>query len=59
LIPVTHPADRQALADLLTALEMTVVYPDAEHLAMAREELLKNSGPWVNDGATYSPAEDA
>jgi hypothetical protein len=55
LIPVTDPAERQALMDLLYALEWAAPEPTAEVLLAARQLLLKNSGDWVYQGATYSP----
>jgi hypothetical protein len=55
VIPVTHPAERQALADLLTSLEMTIRYPDAEESARAREQLLRDAGAWVYEGPVFEP----
>jgi len=52
VIPVTHPAERQALADLLTSLEMTIKYPDAEETARARA-LLRNAAAWVHEGPLF------
>jgi hypothetical protein len=53
VIPVTHPAERQALADLLTQLEMCAPTPTDAALREAREALLANAGEWVNEGPIY------
>lgn len=53
VVPVTHPADRQALADLLTALEMCGPDPSDGELEAARTSLLRNSGEWVHRGIDY------
>jgi hypothetical protein len=43
------PAERQGLADLLTALEMTVAKGTEDELREARSELLKSAGDWTRD----------
>jgi len=53
VIPVTHPADRQALADLLFALEEASVPPTADTLELARKQLLVHGGQWTHDGPTW------
>jgi hypothetical protein len=53
VIRVTHPAERQALADLLSALEGTVTEADATALEQAREQLTRASGDWIRQGPTY------
>ncbi len=58
VIPVTHPAERQALADLLTALEGSVVPPTDAGLEAARELLLQSHGPWVHEGPHFEPESD-
>ena len=58
VIPVTHPADRQALADLLTALEWAVVPPDEMALARARELLTQTPADWRDRGPTYHADAD-
>lgn len=55
-IPVTHPAERQALADLLNCLESTVEAPDPAGLDAARKHILRDSGTWVNEGPIYKPS---
>jgi hypothetical protein len=58
VIPVTHPAERQALADLLTALESAAVYPDAAAREQASELLTRASGDWIRRGPVYRPTTD-
>jgi len=53
-IPVTDPSERQALADLLTQLELSVGEPAEEILLAARKLLLGAAGDWVYDGESYS-----
>lgn len=53
-IPVTDPSERQALADLLTRLEVVVGEVPVPELAAARTALLEAAGDWVNGGATFS-----
>lgn len=53
VVPVTHPADRQALADLLFALEWAAVPPDETALARARELLTQTPADWREQGPTY------
>ena len=55
VIPVTHASDRQALADLLFALENGVVQPGAVELERARELLTRDSGDWIYKGPIYRP----
>lgn len=52
-IPVTHPADRQALADLLASLESAVEPPGLADLEAARKAILRDAGDWVNEGPIY------
>jgi hypothetical protein len=52
-VPVTHVADRQALSDLLAALEWSVPEPTQESVEVARKELLKDAGDWVHKGSMY------
>ncbi|HYA44574.1 MAG TPA: hypothetical protein VED59_03140 [Acidimicrobiales bacterium] len=59
VIPVTHPAERQALADLLTALESQVADADAVVLAAKRAALLRSAGRWVYEGPTFASGQDA
>jgi hypothetical protein len=58
VVPVTHPAERQALADLLTALEGSVAPPNEASLEAARELLLQRHGPWVHEGPHFEPDSD-
>lgn len=53
VIPVTHPSERQALADLLAQLELCVTEPTTTSLEEAHAALLVNAGDWVNTGAVY------
>jgi predicted RNase H-like HicB family nuclease len=53
VIPVTDPSERQALADLLFALEACVTEPTGPELLAAKRALLKDSGLWVYQGATH------
>ena len=48
--PIMHPAERQALADLLNSFETTIAEPDATQLDEARSQLLRNAGDWVDGG---------
>lgn len=57
-IPVTHPADRQALADLLFALEEASASPSAESLELARSALLVDGGQWTHEGPIWPGASD-
>ncbi|MGW3864324.1 hypothetical protein ACWEDZ_22945 [Streptomyces sp. NPDC005047] len=44
-VPVTHPAQKQALADLLARLEdVDVIESTEEEIAAAQEEVAKNMG---------------
>ncbi|WP_370943490.1 hypothetical protein AB5J62_30885 [Amycolatopsis sp. cg5] len=47
-VPITHPAQKQALADLLTALEHNIdsdiTASTAEEIAAAQEEVAKDMG---------------
>ncbi|WP_327417393.1 hypothetical protein [Streptomyces sp. NBC_01233] len=44
-VPITHPAQKQALADLLARLEdVDVVESTAEEVAAAREEVARDMG---------------
>jgi hypothetical protein len=52
-VPVTDPSERQALADLLTQLELGVGEPGQEALVEARKSLLETAGQWVYEGETY------
>lgn len=52
-LPVTDPSERQALADLLTQLELTVGDVDGGQVAEAQRVLLKDAGEWVYRGVTY------
>jgi len=53
-IPVTEPSERQALADLVTQLEVVVGEPEEPVLVAAREMLLRGAGDWVYEGAVYT-----
>ena len=53
-VPVTDPSEMQALADLLTQLELGVGEPGQEALVEARKSLLEVAGQWVYEGATYN-----
>jgi len=53
MIPVTERADRQALADLFAQLEWSVPEATGEELDAARQALLKDAGPWIEEGALY------
>lgn len=57
-IGLTHPADRQALADLLNSLETTIAVPDATQLDQARSQLLENAGGWVWAVTTVTDSGD-
>ena len=57
-VPVTHASERQALADLLRALEWSAPDITEDSLGTAREELLRDAGDWVNKGSTYSETSD-
>jgi hypothetical protein len=46
-LPLDHPSERQALADLLFALESAVAEPTEDELLRARSTLLRSAGPWV------------
>jgi hypothetical protein len=48
-LPVKHPADKQALADLLFALEMAAPEPEGATLEAARRVLLEHAGDWVGE----------
>jgi hypothetical protein len=44
-VPISHPAEKQALADLLTLLEVTdVTGVDQEEIDAAREEVARDMG---------------
>ncbi|MFE1036952.1 hypothetical protein ACFW40_34385 [Streptomyces sp. NPDC058807] len=44
-VPITHPAQKQALADLLTRLEeVDVIESTEEEIAAAQEEVAKDMG---------------
>ncbi|MFF1292671.1 MULTISPECIES: hypothetical protein [unclassified Streptomyces] len=44
-VPITHPAQKQALADLLTRLEeVDVIESTEEEIARAQEEVAKDMG---------------
>jgi hypothetical protein len=58
VIPVTHPADRQALADLLFALEDGAPPASPQEIEEARAILLRHKGSWTDDGPLYSEADD-
>lgn len=49
-IPVSASSDRQALADLLTALEQSAPEATADNLEEARAVLIRRAGPWVDGG---------
>jgi hypothetical protein len=46
-VPITHPAEKQALMDLLTRLEHETDIPGAtqEQIDAAREEVARDMGP--------------
>jgi hypothetical protein len=48
-LPLGHPSERQALADLLTALEAAVADPTKEELVRAQYVLLRDAGTWLKD----------
>lgn len=45
-VPITHPAEKQALADLLTRLEQETDIPGVtqDQIDVAREEVARNMG---------------
>ena len=44
-LPVRHPAEVQALRDLLMRLEVTIAWPSAGDIDQAREAVAKDMGP--------------
>lgn len=58
VIPATHPADRQALADLLFALENSIEIPSSAELQHARETLLTSGSDWTAEGPTWPAPAD-
>ncbi len=59
VIPVTHPAERQALADLLSALEWAAAPAAEVELENARDQLLADAGAWTAIGVVYPGPPDA
>ncbi|KOU41458.1 hypothetical protein ADK55_28635 [Streptomyces sp. WM4235] len=43
-VPITHPAQKQALADLLARLEEGIIESTDEEIAAAQAEVAKNMG---------------
>ncbi len=43
-VPISHPAEKQALADLLTRLEESVVPPTQEEIDEARIDVARDMG---------------
>lgn len=48
-VEASHPAEKQALAEVLTALEVSVAEGTEQELEEARSKLLQDAGDWVRE----------